>query len=357
MIFWYEDKNCRIKNCLEELYENTTSHIDNRVAKVNSREYFLVQYNWISSNTDVTKFEPNPFTEEYIDKIIKLQSQNVTIIIDGTMEGTIYRKDLYNYLVDLRSRGLNLEETILASNNLTLPTFYHSLKVKLVSFPQFLISTYTECKSFIEKSNIKPKYRFLCLNRRMRLGKYKLLRELVDQDLLKATLYTWVSLKRSKQFPPYRDLKRNEIDNDTVVSRNDKLNDSIGLYTFNSDWHNSVKVDIVNETYYEESNETHITEKLYKSIMLEKPFVVNGTKNYLAELKKLGFKTFSTVIDESYDQADSYDRYKRVVTAALELEKVYDTKEVKDICKYNRELFYDLEHKRKILQNLFFNVI
>ena len=55
-----------------------------------------------------------------------------------------------------------------------------------------------------------------------------------------------------------------------------------------------------------EEDQCHLTEKIFKPMMLEKPFVVNGTKGYLKELKRLGFKTFSDVIDESYDDAEFF---------------------------------------------------
>ena len=125
------------------------------------------------------------------------------------------------------------------------------------------------------------------------------------------------------------------------------------LYWLNTDWYSDTKVDIVNETYYLEDDQCHLTEKIFKPMMLEKPFVVNGTKGYLKELKRLGFKTFSDVIDESYDDASNEIRYKLVVDAAIELAGKYNTDKVKQICKYNKKLFFNISHKKDIVKKLF----
>jgi hypothetical protein len=52
-----------------------------------------------------------------------------------------------------------------------------------------------------------------------------------------------------------------------------------------------------------------LSEKIFKPISNLQPFLVIGDYLTLAELKKLGFKTFSPFIDESYDnERDSYKR-------------------------------------------------
>ena len=46
------------------------------------------------------------------------------------------------------------------------------------------------------------------------------------------------------------------------------------------------------------------TEKTAKPMLSNKPFIVLAGKHFLKNLKSLGFKTFSPVIDESYDEID-----------------------------------------------------
>lgn len=67
-------------------------------------------------------------------------------------------------------------------------------------------------------------------------------------------------------------------------------------------------VDIYNQSYYSVVCETtahnsynQYTEKVAKPILAKRPFVAFAGQYYLKNLKSLGFKTFSSVIDESYD--------------------------------------------------------
>jgi hypothetical protein len=53
-----------------------------------------------------------------------------------------------------------------------------------------------------------------------------------------------------------------------------------------------------------------LTEKTFKGILSKRPFIIAGSKNSIALLKDLGFKTFNEFWDESYDSCDYY--YQRV---------------------------------------------
>lgn len=97
-------------------------------------------------------------------------------------------------------------------------------------------------------------------------------------------------------------------------------------------------------------NELFISEKILKPILNYQPFIVLGPYQYLRELKKYGFKTFSEVWDESYDEIiNPYERIPAVISLINNLNKktiqefneIYQ--KIKNICIYNRELFDSLE--------------
>jgi hypothetical protein len=46
---------------------------------------------------------------------------------------------------------------------------------------------------------------------------------------------------------------------------------------------------------------THLTEKTFKAIALEMPFVLVAPAGSLAYLREYGFRTFAGIFDESYD--------------------------------------------------------
>ncbi len=79
-------------------------------------------------------------------------------------------------------------------------------------------------------------------------------------------------------------------------------------------WH------IVTETVFYE-NKLHLTEKIFKPIVIRRPFILVGSPGNLKYLKSYGFKTFDSWIDESYDEIQDND---------LRLEKI--TTEIEKLC-------------------------
>ena len=60
---------------------------------------------------------------------------------------------------------------------------------------------------------------------------------------------------------------------------------------------------LVTETCFFQTK-THLTEKIFKPIVLRMPFVLAGCAHNLAYLRSYGFKTFSDYWDESYDTVE-----------------------------------------------------
>ena len=68
-------------------------------------------------------------------------------------------------------------------------------------------------------------------------------------------------------------------------------------------------------------NRQHITEKTFKAIALEMPFVLIATAGSLEYLREYGFKTFASVFDESYDEeTNDFVRVEKVVKLLKDLD-------------------------------------
>ena len=66
---------------------------------------------------------------------------------------------------------------------------------------------------------------------------------------------------------------------------------------------------------------THITEKTFKAIALEMPFILVAPPHSLAYLREYGFRTFAPYIDESYDLIeDPIDRVEAVTLILSEIQ-------------------------------------
>ena len=70
-------------------------------------------------------------------------------------------------------------------------------------------------------------------------------------------------------------------------------------------------------------NRLHITEKTFKAIALEMPFVLMAPNGSLEYMRSYGFKTFDGIFDESYDQqTDDIKRVEQVVRLLKDLDNL-----------------------------------
>jgi hypothetical protein len=132
---------------------------------------------------------------------------------------------------------------------------------------------------------------------------------------------------------------------------NDPENNMLNLDSF---WH------VVTETvfYY---NKLHLTEKIFKPIVSKQPFMLLAAPGNLAYLKSYGFKTFDSVIDESYDAIQDPDQRIDAVVDQLnwycnltDAEKLDIAGKLEPIIEHNFRHFYgEFRHiiTRELLDN------
>ena len=112
--------------------------------------------------------------------------------------------------------------------------------------------------------------------------------------------------------------------------------------------------EIYNNSYYSCVIETVIpadnsfamfSEKEAKPIVAKRPFIIVGAKGHLRAFRNLGFKTFSPVIDESYDNEPNKDKRVHMIFDAMEKLSKKDPVEV------YQALEPILEHNKKHFEN------
>ena len=85
------------------------------------------------------------------------------------------------------------------------------------------------------------------------------------------------------------------------------------------------------------------SEKTVRTIVAEKPLVVYAPKDFLNNLQKLGFKTFSDLWDEGYDRFEGPDRYKHIMTIVKDVVNMSASDQLelyensRQICSHNRQ--------------------
>jgi len=101
-------------------------------------------------------------------------------------------------------------------------------------------------------------------------------------------------------------------------------------------------VSLVAETYKPVNDWSFFTEKISKPMLARRPFVVISNRHYLRRLRSMGFKTFDSIIDESYDELQ--DDTARWSAAMTQLKKIVEMPRdhllelSSDILDHNRQL-------------------
>lgn len=99
---------------------------------------------------------------------------------------------------------------------------------------------------------------------------------------------------------------------------------------------------VVNETVFYDAK-LHLTEKIFKPIVSQRPFILVAAPGNLAYLRRYGFKTFGRWIDESYDLEP--DPVKRLDLIAHEIAKI-NNKPMIELRQMHQEMQPILDHNK-----------
>jgi hypothetical protein len=183
----------------------------------------------------------------------------------------------------------------------------------------------------------------------------------------KNTKLFFMPIKRSKPFRTQVVETLTEFLDDAVWSYVERWNDGLHLPTreenpvarigwdrqFEPNWYDDTYFTLAVETYIGQTTveneikgivsdqagpcELFVTEKTFKPIAHQHPFLVCGMKGTLAFLKENGFETYDHIFDESYDILDFFD---------AKLDALYD-----NIKNFNKKNYLDPLTEQKIKHN------
>ncbi len=385
---FYTFQGSNVLSDLEKLDYNITQYLIDESFNYDSidieKTNFLI-FNWSRYlpdyyNEPVDKGEYSKqgfiFTKKFFEIIAILSEKGFNFLIDNVMEADVYITAEMVYFLE-KFKQMKIESNRLAmvyNNSITMG--FSSVKIRdynlnTFHFPHFFISTLFELPEPIETEFEKEKD-FLILNRRLGFNKFKLLKAISDKGLLGECLYTILSVLSDTTYNLTKYSELNEVGNRIGLNRlpisldndianvEDVIKDDTYLYKLNTDVFFKTKVNIISETFLDyrlddRFNDTiHITEKTWKAIYIGVPFIISATNGHIETLHKFGFKTFDSIIDESYDFEDDIDvKLDKLITSAIELKNKYNTKEVLEINEYNKTLFKSIEHKKSIVEEYF----
>jgi len=117
---------------------------------------------------------------------------------------------------------------------------------------------------------------------------------------------------------------------------------------YNNSWYT-----LVGETYYKKS---FFTEKTGRPLISRRLFVMFSSQGFLRDLRKLGYQTFGSVIDESYD--DEPDDVKRWSMAWQQVEKlmtldpIWVYQQIKPVLDHNYQIISTTDYEKKIVEEI-----
>ena len=124
----------------------------------------------------------------------------------------------------------------------------------------------------------------------------------------------------------------------------------------------NTKFEVVLETLFDD-NRIQLTEKILRPIACGHPFILASTPGSLAYLRDYGFKTFGSIIDESYDtKTDPVARLNLIVTAMKTItewtpeEQLVNFGKIKEITNHNKQHFFSEQFFNLIIDELKHNL-
>lgn len=313
---------------------------------------------------------PSLFTvlnETYLND---LRSGNALLLIDQSHEG--YQTDwLWDFIhKECKTYRINPRAVVYVTGNQDAATSYdqwHSKKwfapekikvIPIAIFDKFIMdrAEYLKYNFNFEdlvqhkRDNYKSIKLFDCLNR----GTYRLHRIENYLNLVKENLDTQGYIT----MPGLSSFSVSGFNESTIKQGMDKLpltlprefiEDGSVFNRILKDLYKNTWVSLVTEaSYYQKEHTLFISEKTYKPIICLQPFIIVGSKGFLRKFKELGYKTFHPYIDESYDDCNDQERFRKIVDALDKINKIEDKvswyKSLQPILEHNRAVLRQCQH-------------
>ena len=253
---------------------------------------------------------------------------------------TIYKKVL---LLHSELQSINVEQY---QQNQFIPVYWWSHAV--IALDWFRYAKHVELKRHAKKT-------FLVYNRawsgtrEYRLRFAELLIQLNLQDLCQTSVNP-VEPELGIHYD-YHKFKNPAWRPQTVLEDHFPINGMPSHYSadFDINDYNATDIEVVLETLFDDDR-IHLTEKSLRPITMAQPFILAATAGSLEYLRSYGFKTFSSVWDESYDLVkDPAERLIQItelmkyISTWLPHQRERNMAQAQAIADYNREHFFSQE--------------
>ena len=156
-------------------------------------------------------------------------------------------------------------------------------------------------------------------------------------------------------------LVKQKLDKHCRIGSDDVPSDASATYDPNH--YQQCAIDVVLETLFDD-NRIYLTEKILRPIACGKPFILAGGPGSLQFLREYGFKTFDTIIDETYDGVKNHSQRMKFIIKAMDdfsaksdQDKKQAIKAMNEICQHNRRHFFSDRFAHQVVNELKTNLL
>ena len=317
---------------------------------------------------------------DWIDESVlnAMRAKRALLVLDDKSEGhPIVQDHLFKYLHMLASRLRVPEQTIVyVTSNLLAERKYESWalaidadrRVKIISDNWFAPDTYRDLRNrnrTFDSNNIERT--FLCFNRHFNGFREHFVRDLMNDGLVNkgyVSLCAATPAEEQSLADPetYHGWLASEDDRERYARESKKFLETLPLTvdvdnfaynhvkTINVEFYDKTLLSLITETWVHEDT-IFITEKTYKAMHLLHPFIILGNPGVLAEIRKYGFRTFSPLINEEYDEEPVLEKRKnliirqlhRLTSMSIEQQKAL-AEQLHEITTHNKQHLAALKH-------------
>jgi ribosomal protein S17E len=342
----YYDYHAPLQTVFEKNNIPTNTITVKQALKSKEKFVYVLTFRYLR-NTILQDFEYNFLLHLPIGIVQAINRGTCVLVLNDAHESALYTKEFYEQLLlNLKFSKIDKKNVILItgnpSNNIT------ESPVNLVFWQYF------ETAVRLATENIGPVVfknrfnnhdllkKFLCLNRIPREPRYFFMYEMYKRNLLD---HFNASLDKVNSVDEIISYNNNAfMDSITDKSQFNKMLLTLPWTvdttefkvnhwdTNNTSFAYNNLIFIVTETLVKgDAHNLFLTEKTFKPISLQMPFIVIGQPGTLSRLKELGYKTFGDFWDESYDQEfDPLFRMNKICNLVEDLSKL-STKELRSI--------------------------
>lgn len=327
-------------------------------------------------------FEHRPFDDLVSEVSDALSNKDFKFLFMCEGEDIVLESiEIIHNLIDELSPRLKHENVIYLSGASNLDKVYdifckrqkYTQKINLMSGRYFecMFQQSTKAQRHLtERTEYEPLIKekiFLCFNKVHRKHRIMLLDKFYEHNLLDKAYYSFQGENSEPNWIDNIDCKyehflKNADKLPLVLNINPNRTNPVDIIPDDFAYFDNSVFSIVTETTFFKNHylepSIFFSEKIWKPIVMQHPFILVSRPGMLAQLRKYGYKTFHPYIDESYDTIiDDSKRFDAVFNEILRLSKLNDDelleiqRQLASTVKFNRRHFLnntDFRHTKDI---------